>query len=538
MQPAEAVEESLRELIADPAVLRLPSLSNLAGHYGISMPIMRAVLKNLKNAGLIALSARRRAIVVKNVDRRMENAPLVAATPENALYQRLRSRIESGTYRSGQPLPKTAYLAASEHVATQAVVRVCRRLLHDGLAHRKGRSLIAGRPSQEYEIGIARERRCVLIVQERQAAWKELSLSWWTLPFVQSFLREMSLHGVAPRTALLEQTDSPAGMPAGKAEISALVDHLGGRLLGFLIDDMGWSQSEPHRTRHILQEMRWLCTLGKPVVSFDCLEQMYEPRVAPELRMCIDSMMQAPEMKRFFRCYLDGGDSVCLAIAMLSRLGHRIVGFPTLGKGLEWMHSRREDLRSAAAMLGLPVRVLDSQECSPLFAASSSTRLEEVGTILSHIDRPFASTFVRRVEKMGKPSARFSDLSHECRELVLLTAHLAPFLMTHGLTAFIAPSDTYARQIYRWLIAAGFSLPESISLLSFDDRQEVTYPHAISSVNFGFDNLGFTAFHALLGDIPVKIDKWRSVAAKSRINHYATIGPAPSPAIVERGGAI
>jgi len=75
-------------------------------------------------------------------------------------------------------------------------------------------------------------------------------------------------------------------------------------------------------------------------------------------------------------------------------------------------------------------------------------------------------------------------------------------------------------------MAAGIDVPGELSLVSFDDRLEEVYPYAISSVNFGFEELGYTAFHIMPGDISIRPDGQRTMHAKCRLNHCATIGPA------------
>jgi len=46
----------------------------------------------------------------------------------------------------------------------------------------------------------------------------------------------------------------------------------------------------------------------------------------------------------------------------------------------------------------------------------------------------------------------------------------------------------------------------------------------VSSVNFGIDDLGYTAFLIILGGIPIRPAKGRSIAGRCRTNHDATIG--------------
>lgn len=521
---ADRIEADLRKHMRDPSVLRIPSLAKLAVYHQTSLSTVRRAVGRLRADGLVVVSARRRPEVIANMPQPASKTVLFPLSSDEMLYGLLRSRIESGVYRAGSPLPKVAYLTHEESVATHSVMRVCRRLVQDGLAYRRGRSLIAGRAAQAHEMGVVREGRCVMIVQTRETAWKELSFPWWTLPFVQSFLREMSLHGLEPKPAIMDICRP--GAPDTRQSLAYLVRQLGNRLLGIIVDDHGWTSTDPDALRRTLDDMRLLCKLGKPVVSFDGLVQIFKPNVSIESEAIINRSMAAPEMKRFVRCYIDGGDSVRLALSTLQGLGHRVVGYPTVGKSFAWMRFRRNDLRDAQAALGESMRIVDAQECPPLFVIHPAAQLGEIGRTLRKIDAPFVDKVTALVVRMGSPATPFASLSDDQKEMVLLTSHLGPFVLFPGLTAVIAPNDKHARQFFRWFTAAGIQIPQDLSLVSFDDRQEVTWPHAISSVNFGFDSLGYTAFHALLGDVPVKTDRWRSVSAKSRLNHSATIGLA------------
>jgi DNA-binding LacI/PurR family transcriptional regulator len=190
------------------------------------------------------------------------------------------------------------------------------------------------------------------------------------------------------------------------------------------------------------------------------------------------------------------------------------------------MEYRQRALRISAANIDSKMRFLDSADCPPLFDTQESTELRTARSAFSRIERPFARTLGETIAAMGKPSVTIGALSAEQKELLEVTAYLSSFVTRPDITAIVAPNDEHARMFYRWLKMAGIRIPEDLSLISFDDRVESAYPYTISSINFGFDSLGYTAFHILLGDVPVKVDEWKSIEAKSRINHFATIGQA------------
>lgn len=458
------------------------------------------------------------------------NTGVASFSPEEALYQRIRARIESGDYQTGQPLPKFGYLASTEKTSTRVIVRVCRRLAHDGLAYRQGRQLIIGPAQNAERMGTQHRRKCILIVQSAEATWDAFTMTWWTQPFARSFMREMSLYGVEPRIVIYPQARGqslPTGVCSGQDGVSRLVDQLGDRLLGILVMNMGWTDQDAVRMKEVLSAARRLCGFGKPVVSFDHLAKAHVDFSAPEQQRAIETEIAHTDMRRcFYRVHYDFLDSITLALSILHQHGHRVVAFPSLNRTQSWISFRLEYLRYCVAKARTPLQILDAHDWPPLFDPLAETRLEEVAAVLDRIAAPFARNMVPVIRAMEGQCENFGSLAPDQKELVELTAHLGAFLLNHDLTAIIAPNDEFARMFYRWFLVAGIRIPEDISLLSFDDRVESSYPYTISSINFGFDSLGFTAFHVILGDVSVKVDAWRSVAAKSRINHYATLGRA------------
>jgi len=513
----------LRSLIRDPATVRLPSIAGLARTYHLSIAGVRAALARLQDEGLIAVEPRRRAVVVANMQRRLQASAPFLLSSEESLYRAIRSRMASGAYRPEQPLPKAGFLAHDEHVATRTVVRVYRRLLHDGYVYKRGRRrLICGSPASA--AAVSTPGRCVLIVQPAGTGWKDVVRTRWTLPFANSFMREMLLYGIEPKTIVWDEEGARGSwpdIPAGEGGINSLINTLGDRLLGILVINFGWTKDDPRNMEAVSDLMRFFCGFQKPMVLFDQLVHVYGPKVKPSLQAVIERMISPQNVRRnFVRCYIDGLDGPRNALMALYRRGHRVIGFPTLGKNAFWLRYRLRDLRSVVAELDPAIRVIDESEAGPMFAAGPAKTLRDIADGLSTIKHPFARNLLQRME--GD-----SQLSADQRRLLQLTGSLAAFLTVPELTALIAPSDTYAAQVYRWLLFAGIEAPKDISLVSFDDRLEETYPHSVSSINFGFDQLGFTAFHAMLGDIPVETDAWRSVAAVARVNHFGTIGPAP-----------
>jgi DNA-binding LacI/PurR family transcriptional regulator len=66
---------------------------------------------------------------------------------------------------------------------------------------------------------------------------------------------------------------------------------------------------------------------------------------------------------------------------------------------------------------------------------------------------------------------------------------------------------------YYWLKNVGVSIPEDISLVSFDNIP-ILGPHPISSVDFRRNAIGYSAAHLFIRDIPVKADRRGNIGAR------------------------
>lgn len=89
-------------------------------------------------------------------------------------------------------------------------------------------------------------------------------------------------------------------------------------------------------------------------------------------------------------------------------------------------------------------------------------------------------------------------------------------------TAIVAPRDyTAVRYLYR-LRHYGLDVPREISLISFDNSAHAQ-PTGITSVDFGFNHLGYSAFHLILKDVPVARTRAQAVPGKASVVRRSTV---------------
>jgi DNA-binding LacI/PurR family transcriptional regulator len=76
--------------------------------------------------------------------------------------------------------------------------------------------------------------------------------------------------------------------------------------------------------------------------------------------------------------------------------------------------------------------------------------------------------------------------------------------------------------MFQWLRLQHIDIPSRMALISFDNSRLV-HPLPITSVDFGFGDLGYAAFHALMGDIPVDIGRGRRRPARAFVVHRGSL---------------
>jgi DNA-binding LacI/PurR family transcriptional regulator len=71
---------------------------------------------------------------------------------------------------------------------------------------------------------------------------------------------------------------------------------------------------------------------------------------------------------------------------------------------------------------------------------------------------------------------------------------------------------------------AGIDVPRRLSIISFDNLAETeTVP--ITTVDFGFQRLGYLSIHAVIGDIPVPADRNGNIAGVCSLVSRGGVGP-------------
>jgi DNA-binding LacI/PurR family transcriptional regulator/DNA-binding transcriptional regulator YhcF (GntR family) len=491
----EAVADRLRERMQGSPGGRLEPVKLLAREMGVSKGTLQKALDSLRAEGKLQ-SYRGKGTFWGAAD--AGQSPRAPGRSLETVSGILRTRIQEGTYRSGQPLPKVGHLASQERVSPDTVCAALKVLESESLIWKQGKSWVAGRRPQAGRANqaLARGARAtpaILLVTPEYSAWENLYHEEHTGKFVQNFYLEIERMGLETQLVLMEK-GSAGHFPMGRSRVQDLIRSLEGRYLGAMC--IGNSDTE---------WVGWLAGFRKPVVWLDlqCPSEDLDMKALPGGDRC-------------FRCLKDEESSAAMAIETLAGLGHKRIGFPWLkSKDFPWVDHRLALLKEKAAAWETPVEIVAVEHEEGFWHPQPWNGPDG---FRSWLDGEIKHPAANGSNGNGGPTLR-TRLS--LREKA---PSLGRLLDEEGVTALLAPNDFFAHQYYHWLRATGYRMPDDVSLLSFDNNR-YSRPFSISSIDFGFGELAYRAAHIFLGDLPVKADGKHTLHSRPYLLARETLGP-------------
>jgi len=504
---AEIAADLEKKVRAD-AGYKLPSISELTEIYHVAYHTMWKAMQVLIRKGVLSTAPGKKIAVSRHL--RPDGADDLA-TSTDKLYAIVKDRIESGDYKVGKPLPKIDYFVVSENVSHRTVTRVLRRLAAENLAYRHKRRWTAGphpaRSLPSARLKVTSDAPVVLVLYYDQNDWSA-SLEYIIInAFLNPFINELFNHRILIEPCFRQTgRELEIGVPTGMDEIIARAKALGSRYIGALT--MGIYPKEEELQNKIAQ----MLVLGKPVLYFDSAE-----RGEWLTRRLLSTK------KNFFRLHQDERSAVELALSALTREGHRTIGIPKTAYGGWWAQRRTDAFEELARQQHPHVRIVTTVSDESVWGFDKVRGLHEFTTSIAS-----QAGFTEQVAPDDAPAlGRFRKL------LVEKAPSLSSLLLEHGTTAFVGLNDRMAREYYFWLKALGIDIPRQLSLIAFDNSPESTF-FPISTVDWGFERLGYLAAHIFIGDLQVRADRQGNIPGVCRIADRWSIGRAGDPADVAR----
>jgi DNA-binding transcriptional regulator YhcF (GntR family)/DNA-binding LacI/PurR family transcriptional regulator len=480
---------------------RLPSLRTLHDRFGVSLNTMSKAIHVLREEGLVSVRHGKGIVVRRHAgeDTLGGEGSGPAESSKARLYAKIRQAIETGTYRSGEFLPKLKYFVVTEKVTDTTVCGALAMLRERDLIHKRGKRWIVGPSSGRAGATASRKGAgpfspAILILVPDYERWREFFVKHLRV-FGMEFFSALRHRDVQFVVVQADETSAlvPHYHPIGRKQILRAIDELGNRYQGTFI----------HSTYRAFPDMHdwitWLLQFGKPVMWFD-----YD-NAAPSMdRRTVDN-------ERYFRLYSDIDTAVDLAIDTLKEYGHSKVGVaehgPYISEG--WVERRVHALRRASLKHGAKLEV--DVQC----------RQERIwpnpGEVLGEYE--LDDVLLRRANAI---EARLQDSDPQMspnrrrralRDELIRSVPTLSTLARNGCTAIVTLNQYMGVNALCWLKLVGIEPPHDMSLLTFDNIPPLAN-HPISTLDFGFGNLGYRAAHLLIGDIPVKVDRWGNIGSE------------------------
>jgi DNA-binding LacI/PurR family transcriptional regulator len=119
------------------------------------------------------------------------------------------------------------------------------------------------------------------------------------------------------------------------------------------------------------------------------------------------------------------------------------------------------------------------------------------------------------------------------RSLLDKTPSFVNLLRDHAPTALIALNDHMAREYYYWFTAVGLNIPKDFSIISFDNLfASMFFP--ITTIDFGFERLGYQAAHIIIGDIPIRANRYGNIPGPCTLIDRGSLGPPGDLGVIRR----
>jgi len=512
------IAASLLDEINAAGLAFLPSIGEIAQRNGVSYASAQCAVRILKKDGVVRCGPGKRAIeVVAGIG---GIAPRQAQPRPGAcgrISEEIRRKIIQGEYSVAEYLPKVDYLCTHHHASPHTIIAALRDCERGNIVHKSGKRWIAG-PAK---IGTERDKPpgadsspvLLMVVPFAFDAERLFSLPHLA-PFAHALKTELIKYGisiVAAQQHTGEQSDTSIPlMPAGIEETVHYVKRLGSRYAGTLlvngmhIDKPEFWAAELHRFR-------------KPVLIFDAVDRL-PGTMGRDLGL----------RRNFFRLHLDERAAVMLAVKHVLNHGHRTIGTldtePTVPKS--WSTRRIGLIRDAVAALDAGAAVVDRMH-TELFWSGQWNR------------SPHESTVERfQTEFSGRAAAPLKDGA------VVSASRLAALLdgspsfvsvLRRNVTAIVAVNDSAAQEYYIWLLAAGLGVPRNISLIAFDNLPSA-FLYPITTIDFGFQQLGYLAAHIAIGDFAVRADAEGNLPGKVTLIDRGSVAAPPAATAAKRLG--
>jgi DNA-binding transcriptional regulator YhcF (GntR family) len=463
----------------------LPAIDQLCQTTGASPETIRKALKFLANQGYIVTGRGKRAEVVTSLSPEEETycPPAVARVVEE-----IAARISSGQFLLHQLLPKFEYLSHDLHTSRRTLhhaLAVCRK---EELVYKQGKFWYAGPSSSlTFRDQVMHKpllppvfKGSVVLVSGSQKEWVGLNNQRTVGKFIQDFCSELSLvHFSITLYFYSVNPGSPVVLPP---DCRAIV---------LFYQKANFSRSF---LKTLVPDYR------VPVYLFDQNDRY-------------------TNSTRYQRIHRNETHAIHLVLKTLYENGHRRIWIPVLSVAhqkpyeLLWIQRRLHSIQKCARSHFAAMEILVSEHAQSFWSAPE-------GDLGHFIDQPDSI-----LARILPPELCKDLLPDQCREI--LFAHTPDWkgpLLHQKCTAIIALNEFMAREFLLWLKEAGYSVPQDISMISFDNWVLAQLLN-LTSIDFRWATLPYQTAQAIAGNLPCIHTSRNEIASLPVLIHRGSVAP-------------
>jgi DNA-binding LacI/PurR family transcriptional regulator len=485
--------EKLRQLCSTVDMPPLPPIQQLSQQWKISYQTIRKASKTLEKEGVLESVQGRglRSLVCAAKDLPQEIEPGSSAF---ALYTKLKEQVLDGRIKVGDSLPKIDYYVINEKVSRTTVVQVLKALAADNLVYKKGIQWVVGAKNASRADatvhGSIDDSPVVLLISSNFLRLYRSYTSAHLAKFTSSFERELQNTTIRKEIIYTRESNDPS---YALDTVRNAVKKLEHRYQGAILIDF-------HNAAHKnLPAMKYLISKRRPVVFFDHWDNPQK----------VTRKALGDTNRVFYYLHQDERSAVQLALDTLTRYGHKRIVVPRFeAEGYEWVNTRialaqelAKEMQPAPELCIAPysAEVWNPREWTP----------------------PFNEDIFGSSPQPAKAPKTVSPAVQQKR-YARATSDLLKFIREQNATALLAVNDSFALNHFYRFFNLGVQIPRDLSILSFDNTHE-TQLFPLSTIDFGFDRLGYLAAHLLIGDIPIQVRASGIVAGSCSLQDSGSI---------------
>ncbi len=503
----------------------LPNIETLCRKYLASPWTLSRSLAKLREEGVLEYRQGSRIRFANTPDPEIGAANMSSA---RKVFRRMRSEITNSTYKVGESLPKISSMVSELHVSSSTVLKAYRLLVDEGYVRKAGKRYIVGKnpaPRAAYGTGCP----IIAVLVPSIGHWAFLCTKSRCRMFGQAFVLESERRNVRIRLIPLDVlTRMGHEFSTILREVLDIQRNGNGSLVGALL---AVTRRQYPSLPLLANRLRGA---GIPVVWFDITEE--------------GPIHGGRRENSVIESRIDERAAVDAALSFLHERGHRCIAFVPDLLG-EWQSRRLESILEVAAQFdpSITVHSAPSQYEYLKDEIAEIDRLRKEGPLrVRDIIESVLHDNARYMKKWGhlleddllkSPYSGYAAISRAVRSgrypredveprirIMWGAVGLTALMYNSDVTAIVAANDSAARHyIMRSLEDLRIRVPEDVSFISFDNQfRETCAPP--TTVDFGFFDLGYKAFHAIAGGVPVSINRHNEIRAVAFVVDRETVG--------------